>query len=384
MRRESIKIYLGEDVDPADVEDVLERGVLVGEIRDGGIAQAIEEASSWKVLPTFLVLDIGDEEDIGTSLERLGKLAPDGETNLILLGLADNVKIYRELKQLGVAEYIPYPVTADDIYDAVLRLANERATSTVDPSRCIAFVSARGGVGGSTLAAAACKVMTSLHERRVLLLDLDVSSGVQHVLFDKEQTVGLDQMLDSPDRVDALFLERTMIEGSNNLFILSMADLTRQGLVSAESVMAIVRQAQQGIDMVVMDIPSRSSMELEGMFLAGTIYICTTPTILGLRDAAELYQYLDSKSYPGKIVVILNKTNEVRGISVKKEEFERRLRSKVIELPFDPKTPAQAIMETKTIFDVKGPLSAAFRKLIEELPTYTAVQESFFQKLFKK
>lgn len=382
MRRESILIYL--DRMPAEpIAPILERGVLVGEIRPGGIRAAIEQAPSWRVVPTFLVLDVSDIEDVAGAIATLSQVAPPGETSLILLGTRDCVAEYRRMIEAGASDYLPAPVDADKLYDVVARLASQRTTGQIDPGRCVAFIGARGGMGSSILAAAAAKVAAERHRQRTLLVDLDVLAGAQHVMFDVEQTPAIRYMLEAPDRIDSIFLDRSIVQVGKNLFLLSTADRDSTKVFAAEAVSAIVRQAQQGMNLVILDLPARSQVETEALFCAGTIFLVTTPTLLGLRDAGVLSDWLAGNKYPGKIVCVLNRMGETRAGAVRKEQFERRLRCRIIELPFDPHTPGQAIMEKRTVGEIRGPLGQAFRRVEEELPTFRRPESGFFAWLLK-
>jgi pilus assembly protein CpaE len=382
VRRESILIYL--DRIPAEpIAPILERGVLVGEIRPGGIRAAVEQAPSWRVVPSFLVLDVSGVEDVAGAIETLSRVAPPGETNLILLGETDCVAEYRRMIEAGASEYLPAPVDAEALYEAVARLAGQRAAGQVDPDRCVAFVGVRGGVGASTLAAAAAKAASEGHGRRVLLIDLDVVEGAQYVIFDVDQTPAMQQMLEAPDRIDSVFLDRSMVEVGKNLFLLSMADLDNAKIFPSEAVSSIVRQAQQGMDLVILDLPARPQVEIEALFCAGTVFLVATPTLLGLRDAGGLSDWLSNRNFPGKIVCVLNRMGETRAGAVRKEQFERRLRCRVVELPFDPRTPGQAMMEKRTVGEIKGPLGRAFRQIEEELPTFRKAEGGFLSRLLK-
>lgn len=382
MRRESILIYL-EDIPAEPIAPILERGVLVGEIRTGGIRAAIEQAPSWRVVPAFLVLDVSGVEDVAGAVATLSSVAPQGETSLILLGQKDCVAEYRKMIEAGASEYLPVPVDAEALYEAVVRLAGQKATGQVDPGRCVAFIGARGGMGSSTLAAAAAKAAAEKHGRRTLLVDLDVVEGAQHVIFDVDQTPAIQQMLEAPDRIDSIFLDRSIVQVGKGLFLLSMADMGSTKIFTADAVASIVRQAQQGMDLVILDMPARPQVEIEALFCAGIIFLVTTPTLLGLRDAGALSDWLSGRNYPGKIVCVLNRMGETRAGAVRKEQFERRLRCRVIELPFDPRTPGQAMMEKRTVGEIRGPLGRAFRQVEEELPTFRRPTEGFLSWLLK-
>lgn len=386
MRRDSILIYLTDRLDRAAIAPILERNLVAGEIRMGGLTQALEDAASWRIIPTFLVIDAAGVEDVPAALDDLAARAPDGETSLILIGSENDVRLYRQLKAHGVAEYLIPPVSADDLAEIITAInIQRRSRNDIDTHRVIGFIGARGGVGTSLLAATAARAVAHLHKRKTLLVDLDIEAGAQQVIFDQEQTTPLLDMLENPSRIDSLILERTMVPVSKALNLLSVADFGQRRNLSAEGVRTLVQVAQQGMETIVLEIPARPSFGLEVLFVIGHIFIVSTPTLLGLRDSLHIVNFLEANDYVGNYTVILNRIGETRIGTVKTEEFARRFKGNVIELPFDSRTPHQALMEGKSMLELRGPLSSAFERVIERLPTAPRKQElSFFARLLQR
>src|SRR5262245_19839031 len=74
-------------------------------------------------------IDLGDREDM-TALERL--LAGDVRPAVIVTSPNASVEAMRQLIRLGVADYLPQPITRDDVV-GVIRSA--RARARMEPDR---------------------------------------------------------------------------------------------------------------------------------------------------------------------------------------------------------------------------------------------------------
>lgn len=372
MHRDSIVVYSREKLNKEEFETFVKDYGLVSEIHEGNIRDAIRDARSWRILPTFLVLDISEEEDLTQALNDFAAEAPEGEVSLILLGTENDISLYRRLRRLKASEYITKPLNFKDLSEIITELQRERRERGNDVSqhKTIGFIGARGGVGTSMLTAATAHYISDKHKKKTLLLDLDLSSGSQHIFFDEEDNSSLIDMLDTPKRIDALYLDRTMVAISKTLNLLSCAagkDIER---IPSENLKQLLLQAQSGMDYIVLDIPSHSFVHSDMLMYLGHIYIVTTPNLLGLRDAVQVASRLQAKNYRGKLSIIVNKVGESRVGSVPVEEFEKRGRVPVLPVSFDAKAAFTALMEGKTLDEVRGNISTGLSGIFETLPTY--------------
>ncbi len=370
MRRESLLLYARGGVSTESFEAMLSDFNMTGEVFDGGIDDAIAAAEEWRILPSFLVMDITGVSDVQESLDALAAAAPEGETNVILLGEENDVTFYRRLRSLGVSDYVTKPLAFSELADIVAEIMRDRRSkgNDVDPNKTIAFVGARGGAGTSLIASTAMAILAGQHKKRTLLIDGDLAYGAQHVFFDEDPSPGLVEMLENPARIDALFLDRALIPVSKTMSLLSANSTTDAPSVTVDAVRALIQQAQQGMEWVLLDLPCRGPIPLEILFSVGHVYIVTVPNLLGLRDGLHLSALMDSKGFNGNVSFILNRVGESRVGSVPGSEFARRGNRPVIELPFDARSPAQALMESRPLTELQGPLPKALVKLADGLP----------------
>ena len=116
---------------------------------NGGLEGAIESYRS-NPTPNLIIVETSlATEEIPVALDRLAEVC-DAATRLIVLGHVNDVLLYRELIRSGVSEYLVLPTSAQSIVNAIADLFAAEGAAPI--GRTIAFVSAKGGAGGSTVA----------------------------------------------------------------------------------------------------------------------------------------------------------------------------------------------------------------------------------------
>jgi pilus assembly protein CpaE len=370
MRRESLILYVRGGGDGQAFEALLADFGMTGEMFDGDIDDAVIAAEQWRIIPSFLVLDVSGATDVEGALDRLAASAPDGDTSVILVGDENDVSFYRRLRALGVADYLTKPLNLSELGDIVAEILRDRRSkgNDIDPTKTIAFIGARGGVGTSLMASTAASLLSERFRQKTLLIDGDLSYGAQHVYSDEDPSPGLVEMLDSPLRIDALFLDRAIIPVSKNMSLLSANAAHDLPAITVDAVRTLIQQAQQGMDWVLLDLPCRGPIPLDILFSVGHVFIVTTPNLLGLRDGLHLAALMDGKGYNGSVSFILNKVGESRVGAVPAAEFSRRSNRPVVELPFDPRSASLVLMESKALTAQRGPLPNALSRLVDALP----------------
>ena len=156
--------------------DVLPEGL---DAHRGGIGAAI--AALQKIAsPQVLIVDITGEDQ---PLAALGNLSAcvEPDTCVLVVGDIRDLALYRELTRgLGVAEYLPKPITRDVVGRHFAPLVRgqwpeaERQTG----GRLITVTGARGGVGASVIAASLAWYFGTTARRHTMLLDADLHRGI--------------------------------------------------------------------------------------------------------------------------------------------------------------------------------------------------------------
>src|SRR5438067_11604220 len=117
-------------VNDPNSEEVLKtafREEAPGSVMRGDITKAIQYLSD-KRSPRVLVVDISDVELPVTEVHRLADVCEPG-VSVIVIGIRDEVGLYRDLLHAGVADYIVKPLT-----DSLIARALGAARGGADPT----------------------------------------------------------------------------------------------------------------------------------------------------------------------------------------------------------------------------------------------------------
>lgn len=281
--------------------------------------------------PSLLVLDGVD----GVGLEALGRYThanPDVEA--IIITAEQSPAFLMRAMQSGVREVLPTQLNAGTLGAAVKRLARKRlpAAAPAELGRVMAFMACKGGSGASFLAANLAHALSLRDGRTVALIDLDLQFG-DSLLMLSDQTAPSDvaEVARNVARLDAELLRSAMVQISGTLSVLAAPDEVTQALeVQPEHVEAIVKQAQQMFDFVVLDVGrSINAVSLRALDMATHVFPVLQLTVPNVRDARRLRNLFRSLDYPPhKMHWLVNRHQ--KGGDVTLEALEQTLGSKHI------------------------------------------------------
>jgi pilus assembly protein CpaE len=329
-------------VTDAESETVLQ-GVFMEEapgiVLRGNITKAVQHLSEARS-PRILVVDISDVALPVSEVHRLADVCEPG-VSVIVIGSRNEVGLYRDLLQAGVAEYIVKPLTPDLAAKALNTALHGADSAPISRKlgKLIAFVGARGGVGTSTMAVNLSWYLAHRHARRVALVDLDLHNGVCSLMLNLPPSSGLREALESPMRVDNLFLERTMTQQSERLFVLgSQEPLEQELLFPATSIDKLIDVLREQFHYVVIDVPRLPSAVARRVLAnADTRVIVVDQTLQAVRDAVRLSRLGGTDRGERRDLIVVNRRGEAGRRAVRVEEvegaIEQRLRCIV---PFQP------------------------------------------------
>lgn len=338
--------FAADEVTAQTIARVAEaRGWPADSVQAGGIDAA---ARTLAVLPSphLLVLDISETPDPLADLAALDDLI-DPHSRVIVLGTLNDIGFYRQLAAAGVADYLVKPLSAESLsaaLDAAL-ITTAPAAAETRKGRATAVIGARGGVGASTVAANLAWLFGHSLGQRTALVDLDLQFGVAPLLFDLEASRGLRELLERPDRLDELFLERAMVRESERLFVLGAEEaLDDTPRYDGDGLRSLLDELAARFDRVVIDLPRHAAAaHLAALETAGEIVIVTELTLTGLRDSNRLIRFARSAAPEARIVVTANRALGRRRDPVARREFAKALEAPLDhEIPFDEKAAARS------------------------------------------
>jgi pilus assembly protein CpaE len=329
LRDDDRDLFAAYVLDDASREAALElaqvRGWPTSDVMRGDVSAAMRMLAVGPP-PRFMVVDVGhlnlDEiEEAVTEISRSG-------STMIVLGDRNDVAIYRRLRDAGASDYLYKPVDGGLLNAAFARLETPSGEVGLRARKAV-FVGARGGIGTSTLVANSAWLMTETLRRRVFLVDPDVHFGTMALQFDVAPNRGLRDGLQSPDRIDAIFLHQASTPVNKNLRLLASEELLDGGgLTSTTGLESFLEAAARECDVVMMDLPRQSlSMTPELLSKFDVAVVVMDASLAGLRDGVRLVRHLRLKHGTIKAHVVVVQRDPRP--EIKPGEIEKALETKV-------------------------------------------------------
>ncbi|OYV37200.1 MAG: hypothetical protein B7Z80_13480 [Rhodospirillales bacterium 20-64-7] len=143
---------------------------------------------------------------------------------MLVVGDIDDVNFYRHITRgMGVMEYISKPLTREAVGRHFSPLITRKTVvaDAVRGGRVISVTGARGGVGATTIAGNLAWYLGVISKRHTVFVEADLHMGSGALLLGAKTGPGLRMALETPDRVDQVFMERAALPVTERLFVLS-------------------------------------------------------------------------------------------------------------------------------------------------------------------
>lgn len=273
-------------------------------------------------------------------MQQLDSLAEvcDAGTNVIVLGTANDILLYRELIRRGVSDYLVHPIAPRDLYESV-------AGIFIDPDappmgRSIAFMGARGGAGSSTIAHNVGWLLGDQFQEEVSVIDLDITFGTAALAFNIETQQHIDQALADPSRLDDVLLDRFLVEYDENLRLLvAPATLNAEEKIVTDSLDRLLDLVRRRSSFVILDVPHRWAPWVQQVLLdADETVITGVMDLSGLRDTRNLVERLrQQRGESGPVHMVLNHAGAYKKTELSPKDFENALEKEPdLVIPHDP------------------------------------------------
>ncbi len=343
-----------------EVADVLERAAADRrmhkthvKVHMGGIAAANRFFAD---APTPNLLLVETRESRERALEQLDELAGvcDSGTKVIVIGHHNDVLLYRELIRRGASDYMVAPFGLFDIIREIGEIY--LAADTPPVGRSIAFIGARGGTGSSTLAHNVAYSLSRLYEAGVLIADMDLAWGTAGLNFNQDPAQGIGDVVQSPDRVDEVFLDRLLAKCTDHLSLLAApATLDRAYDFEEGMFTPLIDVARGGAPAVVLDLPHQwTGWVRSTLALADEVVITATPDLSSLRNTKNLLDHLKLlRPNDAAPRVVLNQVGLPKRPELKPADFQKALGAQPLAIiPFDAALFGQAANNGQMLADI--------------------------------
>ena len=306
--------------------------------------------------PALILIESGMRgPELFAQLEQLASVCDEG-TKLIMIGAANDIKLYRQLLDKGVSDYIVPPFHPL----SMIRTISEHFADPEKPftGRVAAFFGAKGGVGSSTLAHNVAWCLAEGIQQETALVDLDSSWGTTGLDFAYDATQGLEEALSQPDRLDDTLLDRIMLRHTAKLSILPAAGaLDSKPIMDTRAFETVVNGVRKISPISIVDMPHYWCDWTRNILTAADdVVITASCDLANLRNTKNLIDYLKAeRPNDGMPILILNKIGRSKTHEISVKDFGAAVgMDPALVIGFDPDTFFEAANDGKMLTEIKS------------------------------
>ncbi len=343
-------------------------------VRDGGTQQALEYLAD-TAPPKVLIVDIGDSSAPLTAMLSL-TAAFSEDTRLIGIGTINDINLYREMVGAGITDYLVKPVTEKALAAALCRTEEAVGVPSAEQHQTkktnrIAVVGSRGGVGASSIAVNLAWILSHDRKLSTALIDLDLEFGTVALSLDLEPTRGLREALESPARIDSLFIESATARLSKTLAVMATEETLAQEITFNPGAIDVLLEAVgRDSDQIIIDMPRSAFAVRQRVFEAASrIVLVTELSLPGLRDSMRLLTGIEEVSIGKPVTIIANRTGGAQQ-AMQPRDFQKALGHKIdFVIPEDRKSFIEAANNGKPLASTnqRSAATKVLRKIAETL-----------------
>ena len=259
--------------------------------------------------PRLMIVDVSGVDNPSARLNTLAQVCEPG-TAVIVIGASNDIRLYRELRRIGVNEYFFKPLVKNIIVSAcdTILSGSTKMPQKERSGRIVTFLGVRGGVGATTLAVSTAWNLAEAHKRWVLLIDLDLFTGDAALQLDVAPSHALAEALERPDRVDELFFERGVIHVTSRLDLLaSLEPFDGRTAFDETALLSVLEVLRRRYRFVFVDIPVTLAYRMSHILHVPSLCVLVSNgSLVSARDVARLLKRIGPNTPERSTFHILN------------------------------------------------------------------------------
>jgi len=325
----------------------------------GGLPAAIEYYHKENT-PGLILFESGMRgPELFAQLDTLASVCDSG-TKVVMIGAANDIRLYRELIDKGLSDYLVPPFHPLTLIRSMSELYSDPDKPFV--GRVAAFFGAKGGVGSSTIAHNIAWGLANNLNQETSLVDLDSSWGTTGLDFNYDSTQGLEEALAEPERLDETLLDRIMLRHSEKLTILpAAASLGTPAPSDANAYEALVDGVRSLSPLTILDMPHIwTDWSSQLLTSADEVVITATPDLANLRNTKNLTDFLKvARPNDAEPLLILNKTGVPKTAEIPVKDFAAAVGLQpAVVLAYEPVVYTEASNDGKMLSELKSAAAA--------------------------
>lgn len=264
-----------------------------------------------KTVPDVIVID--DAPEHGVLLSRV-RTIKDNFPQAALLVISSNCDPQQiiNIMKAGAAEYLVQPI-AEKIFVNAIEEVRAKLTNAgrLAQGSIYSFISAKGGVGATVLAANTAAALAIARKNAVALIDMSLQSGDASVLLDVVPQTTILDICQNIHRLDVAFLRGVMIHHSSGLsFLAAPQNPEDSDDILSEHIASILDLARKLHDHIIIDCSSMnvSDCSVEAFRRSDKVFVVTDMSVPSIRNTVRLCKLIRKIGIGAdKVEIIINR-----------------------------------------------------------------------------
>ena len=281
--------------------------------------------------PDICIIDFDrDREKASRTAERIREVL--SETAIFAASSKSQPDFIIRAMRSGCSEYLAKPVSRDQLLEALARVGARRKEKREQTTgQLLAFLSAKGGTGATTLAIHVAAHLARNHSRRTLLVDLhpDLGDAAIFLALTRHQYHFYD-LAENTHRLDSDFLQGFVVRHPSGLDVLPAPDgVDSPRHVPTDAMQRILEFLRAQYEFVVVDcFPALTEEVMAVIDMSDQLFLVATPEIPALRNMARHLEFFGRFDYPrDKVRVVINR--HMKGGAITDAQIEKAIRKNI-------------------------------------------------------
>ncbi len=358
-------------------------------VMTGTIENAIQHYQDQRSSDIVIIETERIDENFTNQLESLASACIAG-TGAIFIGPTNDVKLYRQLIDMGVTDYLVNPVEKDDLVTTISKgLSQKIGTSD---SQMISVMGAKGGVGTSTVAQILAWNLTQSIGQKSVLMDCAGGWGIAPLTYQIEPVITLREAGEVALKNKKEAMDDLLHHVDENLSYLAVGgDPMLSTTINGDGFENIADRLMEKNPNLIVDL-SHAPLPVRSRALARshTIIVVTTPLLPSLRNTRLLIEQVNEmRDGKAPIHLVVNHSGVAAGIEVSKKDIQETIgHAPAAIIPHEPKLFTLSEIEEKPIYrsqkaaHVVNSLSSLVHEIFGK--TKNVENKSFLANIFSK
>lgn len=314
--RQSIKMLL----------ELAENIQVIAEAKDG--ADALNRLSV--ITPDVVLMDINmPVMDGGQATERICMLYPN--ISVIVLSVQNDIEYVRKCMRAGAKDYLFKPATSavlistiEEVHASAQTRHNRNTVAVLshrfsNRSKVLSFISAKGGVGKTTIAVNAAAALAE-QGKEIVLVDFDLQFGDASLFMNATPSRTALDLVQESNEIDPDVLDRYLHKTASGLYLLAGPKRPEQAeYVTPQHIRVILQSLRKKFEYVIVDTsPIANDAFFAIMETSDDCFMVHTLNLAVLKNNRMLLDLFIELGYEiDNMKHLLNRANSKNGLKVR-------------------------------------------------------------------